>query len=268
MDLFHSLSGMLEVTIVCADPAQVMTILEQNGIELRNVRIPDALTLVVLIRRRQWTLLTSLCEKKGLDAKITGREGFYWKINGLWHRPVLLIGILAMILLGVYLPSRILFVRVEGNTALPDNLIIETAADCGIRFGANRRQVRSEKMKNALLEAMPQLQWAGVNTRGCVAVISVRERQEQATENKTTGVGSIVASRDGVITSITTTRGSGICKVGQAVMAGQVLISGYTDCGISIRAVRAEGEVFAQTDRELLRICPTNCLQRSEIIGS
>ena len=268
MDLFHSLSGMLEVTIVCADPAHVMTMLEQNGIELRNVRIPDALTLVVLIRRRQWALLTSLCEKKGLDAKITGRKGFFWKINGLWHRPVLLIGILSMILLGMYLPSRILFVRVEGNTALPDNLIIETAADCGIRFGANRRQVRSEKMKNALLEAMPQLQWAGVNTRGCVAVISVRERQEQAAENKNTGVGSIVASRDGVITSITTTRGSGICKVGQAVKAGQVLISGYTDCGISIRADRAEGEVFAQTDRELLTICPTNCLQRSEIIGS
>ena len=268
MDLYHSLAGMLEITITCADPAQVMTMLEQKGIELRNVRANDPFTLVVMIRRRQARLLLRFCEKKGLDAKISNRKGVYWRLIQLWHRPVLWMGILGMILLGMYLPSRILFVQVEGNVALPEKLIIETAADCGIGFGANRRQVRSEKMKNALLEAMPQLQWAGVNTRGCVAIISVRERQEQDTEDKDTQIGSIVASRDGVITSMTTTRGNGICKVGQAVKAGEILISGYTDCGISIRADRAQGEVFAQTDRDLTVIYPTERTQRGEIIGT
>ena len=102
MDLYHSLSGMVEVTVICADPAQVMTMLEQKGIELRDVRMPDELTLVVLIRRRQERMLIALCEKKGLDVKITGRMGFYWKLNALWHRPVLLIGILVMLLVGMY----------------------------------------------------------------------------------------------------------------------------------------------------------------------
>lgn len=268
MDLYHSLSGMVEVTVICADPAQVMTMLEQKGIELRDIRMPDELTLVVLIRRWQERLLIALCEKKGLDVKITGRMGFYWKLNALWHRPVLLIGILVMLLVGMYLPSRILFIRVEGNTSVPGRLIVETAADCGIRFGANRRQVRSEKMKNALLEAMPQLQWAGVNTKGCVAVISVRERQEEAAEQKQDAVGSIIASRDGVITSITTIRGNPVCKVGQAVKVGQILISSYTDCGISIRADRAEGEIFAQTDRKTAVLYPTDRQQRGEIVGS
>jgi len=248
MDLYHSLSGMLEVTVVCADPPRIMTMLEQNGIELRNVRMPDELTLVVLARRRQVNALLSICEKKGLDAKITGRQGLYWKLNGLWHRPVLLIGLLGMILLGMYLPSRVLFVKVEGNVSVPGRLILETADSCGIRFGASRRQVRSEKMKNALLEAMPQLQWAGVNTSGCVAVISVRERQEEVKENIGIEVGSIIASRDGVITSVTTTKGSAICKVGQAVKAGQILISGYTDCGISSRADRAAWEEKTLTE--------------------
>lgn len=268
MDLYHSLSGMLEMTILCADPPQVMTMLEQKGIELRNVRIPDELTLVVQVRRRQGKYLASLCKQKGLEVSVTGRNGLYWKLNALWHRPVLLIGLLGMLLLGMYLPSRILFVRVEGNAAVPGRLILETAEQCGIRFGANRRQVRSEKMKNALLEAMPQLQWAGVNTSGCVAVISVRERQEKPAENIAKDVGSIIASRDGVITSITSTRGSSICKVGQAVRAGQILISGYTNCGISIRADRADGEVFAQTDRQMTVCYPTDRVLRGEIIGT
>ena len=268
MDLYHSLSGMVEATILCADPTQVITMLEQNGMELRDVRIVDALTLVVLVRRRQIGLLLALCDEKGLDAQITNRIGLFWRLNTLLHRPVLLLGILGMILLGLYLPSRVLFVRVEGNVHVPGRLILETAANCGVRFGAERDHVRSEKMKNALLEAMPQLQWAGVNTSGCVAVISVRERQEQPKENIASDVGSIVASRDGVITSMTTTRGNGVCKVGQAVKAGQLLISGYTDCGISIRADRAEGEIFAQTDRDLTVVFPMDRQQRGQIIGS
>ena len=36
--------------------------------------------------------------------------------------------------------------------------------------------IRSEKVKNSLLQRIPQLQWAGINTDGCVAVISVREK--------------------------------------------------------------------------------------------
>ena len=70
-------------------------------------------------------------------------------------------------------------------------------------------------------------------------------------------VASVVASRDGIIQNFTVIQGNGLCAVGQAVKAGQVLISGYTDCGICIRATRAEGEVFAYTQRHLRMIFPT-----------
>ena len=89
-------------------------------------------------------------------------------------RPVLLAGLGILFLLAMYLPSRVLFIRVEGNMQIPDRQILAAAEECGIRFGASRREVRSEKVKNALLSSVPQLQWAGVNTAGCVATISVR----------------------------------------------------------------------------------------------
>ena len=85
----------------------------------------------------------------------------------------------------------------------------------------------------------------------------------QQTDQKSAGVGSIVASRDGVITSITTTKGTPLCKAGQAVKAGQILISGYTDCGISIRADPAEGEVFAETYREMMTLYASKRARRS-----
>ena len=267
MDIYRSLAGVLEIRIVCADPAYMITVLEQKGVELHDVRLSDELTLVAQIPRKQWSFVASICEKMGVDLERIGHRGIYWQLRELWHRPVLIAGMVLVLLVGFYVPSRIFFIRVEGNVRIPQRLILETAEKCGIQFGANRREVRSEKMKNALLEAMPQLQWAGINTNGCVAVISVRERQETENPVESGNVGSIIANRDGVITQITATRGNRLCKVGQAIKAGEILISGYTDCGFAIRADGAKGEVFAQTEREITAIYPTNRQFRGEIIG-
>ena len=148
---------------------------------------------------------------------------------------------------------------------IPDRQIIAAGESCGVYFGASRRAVRSEKVKNAILSALPELQWAGVNTKGCVAIISVRERTEAETKEEQEYVSSIVADRDGIITSCTILEGNSLCSVGQVVQKGQVLISAYTDCGLSIRATRAEGEIFAQTERNLSVVAPTECIEKREI---
>jgi sporulation protein YqfD len=111
-------------------------------------------------------------------------------------------------------------------------------------------------MKNALLEALPELRWAGINTYGCTAVISVSERALFADRQEQATVSSILASRDGIITSATAAQGNLLCSEGQAVKAGDVLISGYQDCEIALRAVHAEGEVYALTNRQLRAIVP------------
>jgi hypothetical protein len=52
------------------------------------------------------------------------------------------------------------------------------------------------------------------------------------------------------------------------VTKGQVLISGYTDCGLSIRADRAEGEIMAQTNRQISAVTPDFQLTKGSIIRS
>ena len=251
MDLWQSLGGMVEVSITCADPAGVITQLCNSGMTIFHTVEADALTVILRIQRRDLKTVRRFCDRQGHELRLLGRSGLFWRFRLLLDRPILLFGILFLLILGSFLSGRILFVRVEGNESLPQKQILHMAQQCGIHFGAVRREVRSERMKNALLEAMPQLQWAGVNTYGCVAVISVKERETTKEYDSPGGVSSIVAAQDGVITQMTVLRGSAACRVGQAVKAGQVLISGYTDCGISIRGERADGEIFAVTQRQL-----------------
>ena len=266
MDFWHSVEGMVGLTLTGASPAQSVSAINQAGITVYDAKMgEDELTVHFQVSRKAIKRVREIASKRGDTLSIRRRKGMYWTAKGLLKRPVLLAGIIILMCIAVFLPTRIFFFRVEGNDSIPTKLILEKCAQCGISFGASRREVRSEKVKNALLEAIPELQWAGVNTSGCVATISVRERSEENPSVQVNGVSSMIAVRDGVITDLTVTRGNAVCKIGKAVRAGQILISGYTDCGISIRAEQAQGEIYARTDREIEAIFPDNTSEKGEM---
>ncbi len=264
MDFWRSLSGTMEVELTSADPAGALLAMQRNAIEAEHIRKDHELQISFLIRRHDFSKLQQLAHNRADTLRIVKKSGIYWRLYALIKRPVLTIGLLIMLLFTLWVPGRIFFVQVQGNTAIPARQIAEAAAQCGITFGASRRDVRSEKMKNALMEAMPQLSWAGINTSGCTAVITVRERASATQEQIDNVVSSIVAVRDGVIRDMTVLRGSALCVTGQAVKKGQVLISGYTDCGISIQATCAAGEIYAETKHSQTVLMPTNFAYRSE----
>ena len=267
MDLWHSLSGMVEVELVCADPEKVLGRLNSEGIVTYSVKGSGVLSLRTNVKRCDLKRSKQIAQKYGGRLSCVNKRGLYWCYKSLLRRPVLLLGLILLSFLSVYLPSIVLFVQVEGNEAIPAAMIISAAADNGVGFGASRRAVRSEKLKNALLESIPELQWVGVNTYGCRAVISVREREVRQEGSPPGGVSSIVAARDGVIQEMTVIRGDPACQLGKSVKEGQVLISGYTDLGICIRGERAEGEIFALTQRSLEVLFPDEGTKRGTMIG-
>ena len=266
MGLIQSLRGTVRVELVSGEIAGALADIAQMGIPINSVKIGDALTVRFDVRREDYRRLAAVCKKRGDALRILGRKGIYWTGKSLIRRPLLLSGMAVLLAAVLYLPGRVLFVRVEGNERIPAGRILEAAEECGICFGASRREVRSERVKNALLQELPELQWAGVNTSGCVATISVREREAQLGDARKEHpeVSSIVAGNDGVILSGTVTAGTGMFQPGQAVLKGQVLISGYSDLGLTIRAERAEGEVFARTRRILEAVTPSEGLAKGE----
>ena len=169
-----SIRSSIEVELTGADLPGTLRALQD--IAITEARPAGDLSLIFSIGRRELRLLEAVAEKRGVRLKILRKRGLYWSVRSLLHRPVLVLGLGLLVFLHFFLPTRVLFVEVEGNEQLPKALIRETAADCGLSFGASRSRVRSEQIKNYLLGKLPQLQWAGVNTRGPAAVISVRER--------------------------------------------------------------------------------------------
>ena len=267
MGIGKSLIGICIVEITSASIADTLTAVNHLGIQLRNISYCDELHVRAEIYGFEVSRLRSCLSQRGDDLIVIGKKGIFWTLKGLSRRPVLIAGILLFISLTFYLPSRIFFVLVEGNDKVSTQLIIDKAESCGIVFGASRREIRSEKMKNALLGNLPELQWAGINTAGCVAVISVKERTDDRVNRRPTQATSIIAARDGIIMDMVVLQGNPLSRVGQAVKEGQLLVSGYTDCGLIIKATSAEAEITALTHRNLSAVTPMEYTVRRAAIS-
>lgn len=266
MTLWNSVSGAIRVRITSANVNNALQAVNDAGITVSKVTQKDELTVEFQIQRRKLRELNNIIQRRGEKLELTRHEGMYWGVRRLFRRPILVAGCLLLFVLTLYLPTKVLFISVEGNENIPTRAITEAAEECGIRFGTTARIVRSEKMKNALLQKLPDLQWAGINTNGCVAVICVREKTTQDKKEPDYPISSLVAIRDGYITDITVTAGSAACKPGQTVKEGQVLVSAYTDCGLHIQAQKAKGEVFANTQRELVVKTPSQKHSKTKLL--
>ena len=253
-----------EMEVCSADPVGSVMALGRADIILYDTDYLDRMRLRFKIHRRDKNKVMRILQKRGDEVTCGKSKGLCFFLQQFFRRPVLVLGVALMLALTLYVPSRVFFIRVEGNVHVPSRQIIERAMECGLDFGASRRDVRSAKMKNALLQALPQLQWAGVNTYGCTAVITVREQLPVKGEQPESGVSSIVAERDAIVESITVLQGNALCKPGQAVKKGQMLVSGYQDCGICIRGLAAKGEVYGRTQRQAAVISPRKYAFRQE----
>ena len=259
------LKTQIQLEIICADPPGTISRLLENNIILENVIFIDPVTIHCTVNKNQYKFIKIVLKNCAESVRILGRSGWYWTIRNLVSRPVLLTALTILFVLSVYLPTRVLVVQVVGNEAIPTKYIIEKAENCGIIFGASRRHVRSEKVKNALLQAVPQLQWAGVNTLGYTAAITVKER-DQTQSNETCQFGNIIAQTDGLIIDCSVEKGNPLCKVGQAVKQGQILVSGYTDNGLSILVTKPKAEIYALTNRRITLVSPTQHQTREEFL--
>lgn len=260
VDLFP---GKVEVEVTSADREGLLRRLEASGITIYHVEDAGSIDLKFLVDRQRLNELRSVVQSRGDKLRVRWERGAYRILSGWIRRPVLMIGTVILLLLTLYLPTRILIVEVEGAVRIPERRILWEASHCGLLCGTKRHEVRSEQVKNKLLQAMPELQWIGVNTYGCRAVISVKERaiQDQPSERK--GVGHIVSVCDGTVSDITVTKGTGMCAPGDAVTMGQVLISGYSDRGLFVRGEMAEGEVYGKTERTVTALFPESTTKKT-----
>ena len=259
MQLWWRIRGWTRLRLTSADCAARLREISRE-IRMEDIRFINDLTVEFTVLRSEQKKIQV---RSGETLEVVSAGGLSTVLRQIWNWRLLASVVLLLGMLTVYLPTRVWFIRVEGNGGMPARRILEEAEGCGVYFGASIRALRSEQVKNHLLYAIPQLRWAGVNTQGCTAIITVSVRDAEEMEPETVP-GDIVAGVDALVTEVYPESGSAQVTQGQAVREGQILISGMTDLGLLTRADRAEGEVYGLTRREVTAVLPERTLQRVE----
>lgn len=167
------------------------------------------------------------------------------------HRKGLLVGVCLYVLVLALLAPRIWVIEIVGNQKTPDEAILKVVQQRGVALGAYMEDVDIKGLQNSGPDELDTVAWMTVNPHGCVARVEVVERDPTPQVIDLSQPSDLVAARDGKILEVESRSGVPQVKVGEAVTAGTVLISGRGDMEAGRRPTRAYGTVWAETRRRI-----------------
>ena len=146
--------------------------------------------------------------------------------------------------------------QVEGNVNLTDDEIVDALRACGFGVGSYLPTLQVREVENRVLMASERIGWLSINIDGTVARVQIIEhitgKDANDGENVHSRPANLVATRDGQIEYFELYRGNAVVKVGQAIKAGELLVSGVYDSQTEgFRWTRAAGRVMARTERTI-----------------
>ena len=115
----------------------------------------------------------------------------------------------------------------DGFTGLDEQKLLGRLSEEGLRIGAMHRKIDTENLRNSILIDMPELSYIYVNFSGAEARVIARPRKSAPEILEENVPCDIIADKDGIIESITVKSGNPEVKRGEAVIRGQMLVSGY-----------------------------------------
>ena len=257
--LFNRAGGTAAITFRGAFPEGVLNRCAEQGIEILGVEALDGFTLRLTVPDRHLTALHRLAERCQCTVVDTQRVGPGYALYRHRRRAAAAAMLAFVLLLRVWSKAFIWEIEVSGNETVPTGEILGALAECGVGVGSFWPAFTSDSIRDEALVRLPSLAWLTVNVYGSRAEVIVRERVAKPEMISDGEAVDIVAAKSGFVTQVLALSGSAEVRRGQAVSAGDTLIS----CRIPWKTdpVHAYGEIRARTYYELTAVSP---VQRSE----
>ena len=248
--------GVTRLQVTGASPEWCLQRLAKARVPFHFCGKPDAFTAGIWILRRDEARVTRLVRAAGCECHVEERGGFPAIFGGLQRRLWLPVLLLAAAAAAVIVPKFVFFYTVEGNETVPSAQILRELQELGVGFGTYGPSIKPQELKNQMLLRIPKLQWLTVQQSGMRAVVVVRERPEKEPVLDRRSPVNVVAARAGVLTRVQAEAGNCLCAPGQAVTAGELLVSAYTDFGFKTQVTAARAEIYAETIRRATCVLP------------
>lgn len=184
-----------------------------------SLKVSDYLKLIKL--RKNYKVKIIRISKAGLPI-------FFKKYKQPWG---LVSGVAVGVLLYIFMYSFYWVIDVPTDGAYTSQEILDAAKEVGVYVGASKAELDPKIAAYELMLELPLLQWASVNNDGCKIeiVLTYTEEAPKMQSSDDDIVANLVASKTGLIRSIAVEEGMVEVMVGEAVLQGEVLVTGVWD---------------------------------------
>ena len=209
--------------------------------------------------------LLEMAKTRRVETEIIARRGlghFLRRFRG--HAGLLLAPLLLLALL-LRLSDTIWEINVVGNRTLSRTEILAALEELDVGIGHNSMHIDNELVRSRMQEKLGKLSYLTVRVSGSKATVIVRERREPPEMVAEDVPTDVVARRTGLVERMSVLEGKGEVKPGDAVLEGEVLITGsLTDLQNSSREVHAMGDVWARTWYQAEAVLPLEHGEKAE----
>jgi similar to stage IV sporulation protein len=248
---------MIEVTGFSVE--RFMNMAARKGIYMWDVaHVPGGVTMHVTVKG--FKSLGECARKTKVKIRIKEKRGAPFVAHRYRKRKILAFGLLATVALVYFLSCFVWLIDVKGNSRIARDDILAYCNSQGLQIGAFKYKIDNRQLKTNLMNRFHDISWMDIRIKGTRASITLVETipKQEVLDNSVPC--DIVATKDGLVTSIVTGAGNPLVKQNDVVKKGDVLVSGHvkaaSDEGEVNSVVHAYSEVWAKMYTEINLVVP------------
>ena len=196
--------------------------------------------------------LKPLLKKTGTRAAVIGKYGMPFFVSKMLGRKLFVAGLAGCILFWCLASRFIWDIRIEGNFALTEDVLMDYLEEQGIHTAMKKSALEIAELEQALREDYNLITWTSVQLRGTTLLIHIKENEMPVYDNRNKADSDkgmdLVEEKEGVVTYIITRSGVPQVACGDTVQKGDVLVSGAVPVYNEDTTVRRYQYVQADAD--------------------
>ncbi len=253
----ENIRGLVRAEISGPEPEKLLNACLVGNLPLIRPERTDRWTLRLGVYEGDWPRFEELAAACGCEIRVLSRRGGSRTRKLLLRRSGLLLAAFTVTAL-LFLSSLFVWeIRPVGAEEISRNELLRALEDSGLHCGCFWPALDADALRDRMLLREPRLSWLAVNIHGSVAEVRLLPRAEKPEIPLDDGAADLRAVHAGIVRSVSARSGQVLVQPGQAVTAGEIIVSGTVDSITAApRQVRAQGEVWADTWYELTAVCP------------
>lgn len=218
----------------------------KRRIPLQSISRQADRSLFVCCAPGSYRALVALAEEKGFSVTQAQPTGLLRLLYGLRRRWGLLAGACFCLCLLIFAMGFVWHIEIE-NAGMYEGEVRLFLNETGVHPGLRRSEIDLTDLRQKLEWRLPRVKWVRTEWAGVTLRIRLEEGVPPPGVSSAGLPGDVVAAEDGVLLRLTCYAGTPLCKEGDLVRAGQILIRGE-EKGMDGQtvAVKAQGAAIAR----------------------